>query len=107
MTPLPRSPAQFDMVIKERGAVAQTRLAMGNNRRVVLHNKITERNRDGIEVIHQFHPLIGFVAADLRERQEQDFPLVAVRLSQEDAPKGVTTGDHAFYVMQWSFAGVQ
>jgi hypothetical protein len=99
--------AQFDVFIKERGAVAQTRLAMGNARRVLFHNKITERSRDGIEVIHQFHPLIGFVAADLRERQEQYFPLVAVRLSQEDAPKGVTVGDYAFFVMQWSFAGVQ
>ena len=99
--------ARFDTFIKERGAIAQTRLATGSARRVLFHNKITERFRDGIEVIHQFHPLIGYVAADLKDRQEHYYPLIAVSVSQDDAPKGVRPGAYGFYVMQWSFAGVQ
>lgn len=99
--------AQFDSFIKSRGALAQTRLATGSARRVLFHNNITERFRADVEVIHQFHPLIGFISADLKERQEQYFPLVAVRLSDGEAPDGVVPGKHVFYTTQWTFTGVQ
>jgi superfamily II DNA or RNA helicase len=99
--------ARFDTFIRDRGAVAQTRLALGAARRALFHNNITERARDGIEVIHQFHPLVGFIAEDLKARQEQFFPLVAVTLDSENVPFGFPQGDYVFYAMQWSFAGVQ
>jgi SNF2 family DNA or RNA helicase len=98
--------AQFDAYIRERGALSQTRLAMGTSRHVVFRNNITEKFRAELEVIHQFHPLVGFIAQDLKRRDEHFFPLVAVRLSATDAPVGLPPGDYTFYSMQWSFSGV-
>jgi len=103
----PALAAEYDSYIKRRGVVSQTRLATGSSRRVFFNNKITARDRDGAEVIHQFHPLIGFITEDLRGRQEHAYPVVAVRVGELSGPTIVAPGDFVFYVMQWSFTGVQ
>jgi superfamily II DNA or RNA helicase len=100
--------AEYDTYIKHRGVVSQTRLATGSSRPVLFNNKIATRDRTGAEVIHQFHPLIGFIAEDLRERQEHAYPVIAVKIGGlAGVATRVAPGDYVFYVMQWSFSGVQ
>lgn len=99
--------AEWGPYLRERGALGQTRLATGNRYSVVFRNAITQQFDGEREVVHQFHPLIGFLSMDLKRRTDRFFPVVAVQLETREVPDGVRRGVYVFSVWQWAFTGVQ
>lgn len=97
---------EWEPFLRNRHALGQTRLAQGSSQRVIFRNNVTERFSADGETIHQFHPLIGFLAADLKRREEQFFPVVAIQVSAVDVSAVAAPGDYGFSVFQWSFSGV-
>jgi len=70
-------------------------------------NLIVGSEKRGPEVISQFHPLIRFASAELRQ-QEDDLRLaVAARVSGTALAGKVQPGVYGFAVERWSVAGVQ
>jgi hypothetical protein len=99
--------AKLEDFLRQEGLLGRTILASGEVRICRFLNRISESLRAGVEIIHQFHPLIRFISRDLRSRNEHFYPLVALRLPR--LPEGVLLqpGQYAFYVRCWTFRGVR
>ena len=98
--------ARFDPFLRDRGAVGQTRLTAGRSLWVLFKNSIAGVRKEEGEVIHQFHPLVAFLTADMKSREEEFFPVVAMRIRAEHVSEKISPGDYAFSLIQWSFSGV-
>jgi len=96
--------AELDDYLRNEGLIGKTRLAQGAEVKCRFLNKVSEKSKKGTENIHQFHPIIRFISADLRERGEQFFPVVAVSLK---ASEKTPVGRYAFHARSWSFNGVR
>ena len=102
----PALAARLDPYLRDRGALSETKLANGGLHRVTFRNNLgPKKARDG-EVIHQFHPLVTFLAADLRERDQEFYPIVATQLAQSGRPSIVPSGVFSFVLVNWSFTGL-
>jgi hypothetical protein len=71
----------------------------------IFANKVREPKRKH-ELISQFHPLIRFVSAQLHQKDEAFYPLVAVKLASNLA-NDYLPGSYAFYVCRWVFSGIK
>jgi SNF2 family DNA or RNA helicase len=79
--------SELDDFLRQEGLLGKTGLASGQTRRCQFSDKITHRPVPGLELIHRFHPLVRFVAA--REKGREDsFPLYAIRLKSAELPPG-------------------
>jgi superfamily II DNA or RNA helicase len=92
--------------IRTRGAVGQTRLANGRPMNVEFRNAIVSRGTGTIETIHQFHPLISYLAHELRATDEEFYPVAAVEVARTDAGQDLSPGNYAFTIHQVSVTGV-
>ena len=97
--------AQFDDFIRRNRLHGQSRLASGDNVVCRFANKVrSHRQRE--ELISQFHPFIRFISAELTERNEAFYPLVAVCLRQKRL-HGIKPGFYAFSAKRWTFNGLR
>ncbi len=99
--------ARLDEYLRAEGMLGKTLLASGQPRRCRFLNRISEAPRQGEEIVHQFHPLIRYISADLKARNAHYYPLIAVRLGRDvEAAEGFD-GVYVFYMRAWSFIGVR
>ncbi len=99
--------AKLDDFLRKEGLQGLTQLASGQERQCRFLNRISAVPEHGEEVIHQFHPLIRFISADLKARNAHYYPLVSVRLHIGDKQHNMDPGVYVFYVRSWSFIGVR
>ncbi len=97
--------AQLDEFIRKNRLHGQSRLASGDNIACRFANKVRSR-RQREEPISQFHPFIRFISAELTERHEAFYPLVAVRIDRQVLP-GIEPGTYAFSAKRWTFIGLR
>lgn len=101
-----KTAALFDEFIRANGMIGQTQLSTGVLTNCRFLNKIASPVRRGPEIIHQFHPLVRFIASFHSEKTESSYPWVALNLKLNRA-KRVTPGDYFFVLRRWSFEGVK
>ena len=75
---------RFNDYMRASHLLGKSRLSRGELIRCQFLNRIG-RITPKLEVVSQFHPLVRFISADLRERAEGFHPLVAVRLQRHAA----------------------
>jgi superfamily II DNA or RNA helicase len=98
--------SRLDPYLRERGALGETRLANGGMHQVIFRNSLAPQKRRNLEVIHQFHPLVTFLAADQRSRDLEFYPVVALQVPEAHRPTGLSPGHYVFALMAWSFNGL-
>ena len=99
--------AQFGEFLSAEGMLGKTQLASGQARSCRFLNRISEVPKRGEEIIHQFHPLIRFISADLKSRNAHFYPLIAVKLGSARESLGIADATYVFYMRSWSFIGVR
>jgi len=92
--------------IRTRGAVGQTRLANGRPMNVEFRNAIASPVSGTVETIHQFHPLISYLAHELRTSDEEFYPIAAVEVVRAETGVVPASGTYAFTIHQVSVTGV-
>lgn len=102
----PRTVAEFDEFIQDNGMFGQTQLSTGILTNCRFLNKIANASKRGIEIIHQFHPLIRFIASCHAKKPESNYPWVSLHLKprQNQYPQ---KGNYFFALRRWSFVGVK
>ena len=98
--------ARLEPYLRDRGLIGQTRLAAGRLTNVEFKNAIAGGASTKCETIHQFHPLITFLAKELRESDEAFYPIVALQVERGQEIAQLEPGSYAFCIVQWSFTGV-
>lgn len=101
-----KTSALFDEFIRANGMIGQTQLSTGVLTTCKFLNKIASPFKRGAEIIHQFHPLIRFIASFHAEKSESSYPWVALNLKLNQA-KQVVPGNYFFVLRRWSFEGVK
>ena len=101
-----KTSALFDEFIRANGMIGQTQLSTGVLTICKFLNKIASPFKRGAEIIHQFHPLIRFIASFHAEKSESSYPWVALNLKLNQA-KQVGSGNYFFVLRRWSFEGVK
>ncbi len=94
--------------LHSEGLFGKTLLASGENKICYFLNRISGSTQKGMEIIHQFHPLIRFISYDLKLRSENFYPLVAIQIdNEEEEENNIDHGVYVFYIRSWSFIGVR
>lgn len=96
----------LDQYMRRHRLYGQSRLATGDVVRCRFRNRISSP-ATGEEVISQLHPLVRYISADLKARNEAYHQLVALRVSRAGLERPVTPGIYVFAVQRWSFAGLR
>jgi len=100
--------ARLEEFCAERGLSGKTSLTQGVPKRCQFLNKISHPSKRGEEIIHQFHPLIRFIAHDIKARDEHLYPVVAVEIDAKDLDNNYNkAGIYAFVIRLWIFNGVR
>lgn len=102
----PKVAAEFDEFIRSIGMIGQTQLSTGVLTTCRFLNKIASKSKIGVEIIHQFHPLIRFIAACHAVKPQSNFPWVSLQLTSKTSQL-VQPGNYFFVVRKWSFEGVK
>ena len=97
---------ELDQFMKKLRLYGQSRLATGETVRCRFQNRLVAPTR-GEEVISQFHPLVRYVSAHLKARNEAYHQLVAMKVGADSLPHLVTPGVYVFAVQRWSFSGLR
>jgi SNF2 family DNA or RNA helicase len=103
----PALAAEFDGFLRSSNLLGQTRLAGGDARPCEFKNSMTALRGTPVELINQFHPLIKFISAKLREAGAHFFPLVALTIPAGKAHEAFTPGNYMFCVKRWHFGGLK
>lgn len=98
---------RFDEFLRAEGLHGKTELATGASKNCRFLNRISEPARRGEEIVHQFHPLIRFIASDLRARNEHFYSAVAVTVDTAGLPGQMGPGTYVFVSRIWTFKGVR
>jgi SNF2 family DNA or RNA helicase len=98
----PTLAASLDLFIRKENMIGKTILSMGHSRRCRFTEKITEKAKQGEEIIHRFHPLIRFISQKIA-KSEYKFPLYAVKTHTE----GVNPGIYLLMTRLASFGGIK
>jgi hypothetical protein len=99
--------AAFGEFLKDRNMMGKSSLSDGHAHECHFFNRISSPIRRNGETVHQFHPLIRFIANDLRARGENFYPLVALQLESRSSPYLLRSAIYAFVVYRWSFSGLK
>jgi hypothetical protein len=102
----PKVAAEFDEFIRSNGMIGQTQLSTGILTSCRFLNKIAGHPKRGVETVHQFHPLIRFIAFCHTKKPETDYPWVSLQLASNSG-KYVHPGNYFFALRKWSFVGVK
>ena len=73
---------------------------------VEFRNAIASRGSGTVETIHQFHPLISYLAHELRTTDEKFYPIAAVEVARSEVGAILASGIYAFTIHQVSVTGV-
>ena len=98
--------ASLDDFCKRKGISGKTALGKGEPKCCRFLNKISQIPKRGEEIIHQFHPLIRFIAYDIKTRKEQLYPVVAIQIRAADLNNKYRSGVYTFIIRLWVFNGV-
>ena len=96
--------AEFDEFIRVNGMIGQTQLSTGVLSHCKFLNKIASLSKRGSENIHQFHPLIRFIAFNHARKPDSNYPWVSITLNSSSNSK---SGNYFFVLRRWSFEGVK
>jgi hypothetical protein len=102
----PKMTAEFDDFIRTNGMIGQTQLSTGISNTYKFLNKIASHTKRGAEIIHQFHPLIRFIASKHATTPDSSYPWVSLKLSNDVNPQ-IKHGCYFFAIRRWSFDGVK
>ncbi|CAN7565399.1 SNF2-related protein [Variovorax sp. LjRoot178] len=103
----PKTAAELDDFARQNGMAGQTALGNGLARTCRFLNKIAGVRERHIETIHQFHPLIRFIAKAQREGGQTQYPVVAMRIRQGVMGDALSAGRYMFTLRKWVFQGVK
>jgi hypothetical protein len=101
-----KTAAMFDEFIRANGMIGQTQLSTGVIMTCKFLNKIASIAKRSAEIIHQFHPLIRFIASYHAGKPESSYPWVAINLRLNPSPKA-KPANYFFVLRRWSFEGVK
>jgi superfamily II DNA or RNA helicase len=101
-----KTAAVFDEFIRTNGMIGQTQLSTGVFSTCKFLNKIASQSKRGSEIIHQFHPLIRFIASCQASKPESNYPWVSLSL-RPNPRQGLKIGSYFFVLRRWSFEGVK
>jgi superfamily II DNA or RNA helicase len=103
--------AKFDLTefMRKQRLSVPTQLTSSSSRavRCLFENRIAGTTSRSQEVISQFHPLVRFVSAQIRENDEQITPTVAIALQKESVDPEIKVGTYVLAAGLWSFAALQ
>jgi hypothetical protein len=103
--------AKFDLseFIRSQRLAGSTRLTSSSRAvRCLFENRIAgSSKRRGGEVVSQFHPLVRFVSAQIRDGDEHITPAVAIDLREEAVDAKMPLGIFVLADGLWSFAALQ
>jgi superfamily II DNA or RNA helicase len=102
----PRTAAELDEFARQNGMAGQTSLGNGLPRQCRFLNKIAGNRDRHVEAIHQFHPMIRFIAASLLDAGGEQYPVVAMRLEHRHL-EAAHPGRYFFALRKWVFEGVK
>jgi superfamily II DNA or RNA helicase len=102
----PKTAAEFDDFVRANGMIGQTQLSTGLLTTCRFLNKIASTSRRGLEIIHQFHPLIRFIAFCHSTKPENSYPWVSMSLTYYQN-QHLSEGNYFFALRRWSFVGVK
>jgi superfamily II DNA or RNA helicase len=102
----PKTAAEIDEFIRSNGMIGQTQLSTGILINCRFLNKIASTSKKGVEIVHQFHPLIRFIASRLSNKQESNYPWVSIQI-KPNLNQSVSKGNYFFALRRWSFEGVK
>jgi superfamily II DNA or RNA helicase len=97
--------AELDDYCRRTGLIGQTLLGSGMLRTCRFLNSVTSSSNRSWEPVHQFHPLIRFIADKLGKLDEAFYPVVAVRIASGAC--NVADGVYMFAIRRWTFKGVK
>jgi hypothetical protein len=109
----PKVAAEFDEFIRSNGMIGQTQLSTGVLTSCRFLNKIASQSKRGVETVHQFHPLIRFIAAYHAVKPESNYPWVSMQLTSKSSQhiskssQHIRPGNYFFALRKWSFEGVK
>lgn len=98
--------AELEEYCRRNGLVGQTLLGSGMARTCRFLNSVTTVSNKAWEPIHQFHPLIRYIAEKLSRLDEAFYPVVAVQIASPQT-QGVPDGDYMFAIRRLTFRGVK
>jgi superfamily II DNA or RNA helicase len=84
----------------------QTALGGGFPQKCRFINRLTAERSKQYESIHQFHPLIRFIAEKLAALDEAFYPLVALTIKPPHE-RLIAAGTYVFVIRRWTFQGVK
>lgn len=102
----PKVATEFDEFIRDNGMIGQTQLSTGILTCCRFLNKIAGQSKRGIETIHQFHPLVRFIAKCHAGKPEKGFPWVSMKLTSKSS-HFAKPGNYFFALRKWSFKGIK
>ncbi|MFN3899119.1 MAG: helicase-related protein [Alishewanella aestuarii] len=100
----PKSAAEMEEFLHKKNLLGKTNLHTGQLRTCIFSEKITEKHSFSSEIIHRFHPLVQFIAAQNSNVDSAvSFPLYASKLISHTLAEG------QYIVTAWvaSFGGVK
>lgn len=98
----PSFAAELDEFVRRENLIGKTGLASGQTKRCRFTDRITDKPKPGVEIVHRFHPIVRFLSRRA-EGVEDRFPLYAARIATE----GVEAGRYALMIRLASFSGVR
>jgi len=102
----PKTAAEFEDFIRANGMIGQTRLSTGVQVSCRFLNKIAGARPTGTEIIHQFHPLIRFIAHAHAAKRESGYPWVSLCIQRRHDFR-MLEGRYFFVLRRWSFEGIK
>jgi superfamily II DNA or RNA helicase len=102
----PKTAAEFDEFMRANGMIGQSQLSTGILTSCRFLNKIASQSKKGVEIIHQFHPLIRYIASFHSKRTERNYPWVSLNLKLKPN-QHVKPGHYFFALRRWSFVGIK
>lgn len=91
---------------RRTGMTGLTRLVDGMPRQCRFLNKVGGAKQGAEERIHQFHPLVRFIANSLKDASNATYPVVALTLPHDQVPR-TSPGQYMFLLRRWVFDGVK
>lgn len=98
---------EFDRYLSAQGLRGQTRLTDMESKRIRFDHRVFGETEQGVEVVHQSHPLVRFAGHHMRVNQIiQPVPVVA-EVPTDARPSGVEPGLYAFVSQRWTVQGLR
>jgi superfamily II DNA or RNA helicase len=98
---------EFGRFITTHKLQGQSRITGGDRRLIRFDHRVFASQAQGIEVVHQSHPLVRFAGHYLRINQLMQPAPVAIDVPADRRPPNVAPGLYAFVSQRWAVEGLR